>query len=137
MTSYPTLLSPLAITHADGSQTTLRNRVLMGSMHTGLEEQPDGIARMAAFYAERAQGGVALIVTGGLSPNPEGNMWAGMRTLVSDADAQPHRAITDAVHAHGALVAMQLLHAGRYAHHDQGVAPSALNSPCRRRPHAR
>ena len=129
MTSYPTLLSPLAITHADGSQTTLRNRVLMGSMHTGLEEQPDGIARMAAFYAERAQGGVALIVTGGLSPNPEGNMWAGMRTLVSDADAQPHRAITDAVHAHGALVAMQLLHAGRYAHHDQGVAPSALKSP--------
>lgn len=129
MNAYPTLLSPLAIPHADGSQTTLRCRVLMGSMHTGLEEKPDGIARMAAFYAERARGGVALIVTGGLSPNAEGNMWAGMRTLANEADAAPHRAITDAVHAHGALVAMQLLHAGRYAHHDQGVAPSARKSP--------
>ena len=129
MNAYPTLLSPLAIPHADGSQTLLRCRVLMGSMHTGLEEKPDGIARMAAFYAERARGGVALIVTGGLSPNAEGNMWAGMRTLASPADAAPHREITDAVHAHGALVAMQLLHAGRYAHHDQGVAPSARKSP--------
>ena len=129
MNTYPTLLLPLAIPHADGSQTLLRCRVLMGSMHTGLEEKPDGIKRMAAFYAERARGGAALIVTGGLSPNAEGNMWAGMRTLASAADAAPHREITDAVHAHGALVAMQLLHAGRYAHHDQGVAPSACKSP--------
>ena len=91
MNAYPTLLAPLAIPHADGSQTLLRCRVLMGSMHTRLEEKPDGIARMAAFYAERAPGGVALIVTGGLSPNAEGNMWAGMRTLASPADAAPHR----------------------------------------------
>ena len=129
MSTYPTLLSPLALTHADGSQTTLRCRVLMGSMHTGLEERPDGIARMAAFYAERARGGVALIVTGGLSPNTEGNMWAGMHTMASPADAAPHREITDAVHAHGALVALQLLHAGRYAHHAHGVAPTARRSP--------
>lgn len=128
-TDHPHLLSPLDIRHADGSVTTLRNRVMMGSMHTGLEEQPDGIARMAAFYAERAAGGVALIVTGGLSPNAEGNMFAGMRTLQTDADAAPHRAITDAVHAHGALIAQQLLHAGRYANHPHGVAPSALKSP--------
>lgn len=126
---HPTLLSPLTLTHSDGSQTMLRCRVLMGSMHTGLEEAPDGISRMATFYAERAKGGVALIVTGGLSPNAEGNMWAGMRTLTTTADAEPHREITDAVHAHGALVAMQLLHAGRYAHHADGVAPSALKSP--------
>ncbi|MEZ5646294.1 MAG: NADPH-dependent 2,4-dienoyl-CoA reductase [Burkholderiaceae bacterium] len=127
--SCPTLLSPFTITHADGSQVTLPCRVMMGSMHTGLEEQPDGMERLAAFYGERAAGGVALIVTGGLSPNVEGNMFPGMRTLSNAADAEPHRAITDAVHAHGALVAMQLLHAGRYARHGQGVAPSALKSP--------
>jgi 2,4-dienoyl-CoA reductase (NADPH2) len=123
------LLSPLTIRHADGSTTELRNRVLMGSMHTGLEELQGGWARMAAFYAERAAGGVGLIVTGGLSPNAEGNMWAGMRTIQDERDAEPHRLITDAVHAHGALIAMQLLHAGRYATHSQGVAPSALRSP--------
>lgn len=127
--AYPHLLSPFKLTHADGSQTTLRCRAMMGSMHTGLEELPDGIDRMAAFYAERAAGGVALIVTGGLSPSAEGNMFSGMRTLCSAANAAPHRTITDAVHAHGALIALQLLHAGRYAHHDQGVAPSALKSP--------
>lgn len=129
MDAYPNLLSPLIIAHSDGSRTTLRCRVLMGSMHTGLEEKPDGIERMAAFYAERARGGVALIVAGGLSPNVEGNMWGGMRTLSTQAEANPHRVITDAVHAHGSLIAMQLLHAGRYAHHEQGVAPSARKSP--------
>lgn len=128
-TPYPTLLSPFTLTHADGTQSTLRCRVMMGSMHTGLEDHPDGIARMAAFYAERAAGGVALIVTGGLSPNAEGNMAHGMRTMGTTAEAQPHREITDAVHAHGSLIAVQLLHAGRYAHHDQGVAPSAIKSP--------
>ena len=128
-TPYPTLLSPFTLTHADGTQSTLRCRVMMGSMHTGLEDHPDGIARMAAFYAERAAGGVALIVTGGLSPNADGNMWHGMRTMATEAEAAPHREITDAVHAHGSLIALQLLHAGRYAHHDQGVAPSAIKSP--------
>ncbi len=101
----------------------------MGSMHTGLEELPDGWERLAAFYAERAAGGVGLIVTGGLSPNCEGNMWDGMRTLDSEAVAEPHRVITEAVHAQGALIVMQLLHAGRYATHVNGVAPSALRSP--------
>jgi 2,4-dienoyl-CoA reductase (NADPH2) len=125
----PHLLSPLTIRHADGSTTELRNRVLMGSMHTGLEELEGGWSRMAAFYAERAAGGVGLIVTGGLSPNAEGNMWAGMRTFHDERDAQPHRLITDAVHAEGALIAMQLLHAGRYATHPYGVAPSAIRSP--------
>ena len=130
MTSpYPCLLSPFTLTHADGSQITLRCRVMMGSMHTGLEEHPEGIARMAAYYAERAAGGVALIVTGGLSPNAEGNMFAGMRTMSVPADAAPHRAITDAVHAQGSLIALQLLHAGRYAHHPHGISPSALKSP--------
>jgi 2,4-dienoyl-CoA reductase (NADPH2) len=124
MSVYPHLLAPL-----DLGFCTLPNRVLMGSMHTGLEEHPDGFSRMAAFYAERAAGGVGLIVTGGLSPNVEGNMWQGMRKFETEEDAAPHREITDAVHAAGGRIAMQLLHAGRYAHHNQGVAPSALRSP--------
>ena len=128
-TPYPHLLSPLTLRSPEGHETVLRCRVLMGSMHTGLEETPDGFARMAAFYAARARGGAALIVTGGLSPNAEGNMWEGMSTLASQEDAAPHRAITEAVHREGALIAMQLLHAGRYARHAQGVAPSALRSP--------
>ena len=127
--TYPTLLSPLKLPHAEAGTPELRCRVLMGSMHTGLEETPDGFRRMAAFYAARARGGAALIVVGGLSPNAEGNTWAGMRTLATPEDAAPHREITQAVHAHGALIAMQLLHAGRYARHAQGVAPSALKSP--------
>ena len=130
MTSpYPHLLSPFTLTHADGSKTTLRCRVMMGSMHTGLEEHPQGITRMAAYYAERAAGGVALIVTGGLSPNAQGNMFPNMRTMSSTEDAVLHAQITAAVHKHGALIALQLLHAGRYAHHANGVAPSALRSP--------
>lgn len=124
MTRYTHLLAPL-----DLGFCTLPNRVLMGSMHTGLEEHPDGFARMAAFYAERAAGGAGLIVAGGLSPNAEGNMWTGMRKFETDEDAAPHREITAAVHAAGGRIAMQLLHAGRYAHHADGVAPSALRSP--------
>lgn len=126
---FPNLLSPLRLAAAPTDAPELRCRVLMGSMHTGLEETPNGFRRMAAFYAERARGGVALIVTGGLSPNAEGNMWQGMRTLATAQDAAPHREITEAVHAHGALVAVQLLHAGRYATHAHGLAPSALKSP--------
>ncbi|TCP08180.1 NADPH-dependent 2,4-dienoyl-CoA reductase [Caldimonas thermodepolymerans] len=124
MTAYPHLLAPL-----DLGFCTLPNRVLMGSMHTGLEEHPDGFARMAALYAERAAGGAALIIAGGLSPNAEGNMWPGMRKFETEDDAAPHRRITDAVHEAGGRIAVQLLHAGRYAHHPQGVAPSALRSP--------
>jgi 2,4-dienoyl-CoA reductase (NADPH2) len=121
---YPHLLASL-----DLGFCTLPNRVLMGSMHTGLEEMPDGFARMAAFYAERAAGGVALIVSGGLSPNAEGNMWRGFTKFETEEDAAPHRIITDAVHQAGGRIAMQFLHAGRYAHHTDGVAPSALRSP--------
>ncbi|XSC47476.1 hypothetical protein ACF1BQ_019615 [Bradyrhizobium sp. RDT10] len=97
--SFPTLLSPLVLKHADGSETILRSRVLMGSMHTGLEEAVGGIERMATFYSERAAGGAALIVTGGLSPNDEGNMWAGMRTMSTPEVANAHRVITTAVQA--------------------------------------
>ncbi|RJF95426.1 NADPH-dependent 2,4-dienoyl-CoA reductase [Noviherbaspirillum saxi] len=121
---YPHLLSPL-----DLGFCTLPNRVLMGSMHTGLEDLPDGPHRMAAFYAERAAGGVGLIVTGGVSPNAEGNMWAGMREFSSEEEAWRHRVIPEAVHAADGYVALQLLHAGRYAHHRFGVAPSAVKSP--------
>lgn len=122
---YPTLLSPIELPGG----IVLPNRVLMGSMHTGLEEAPNGFERMAAYYAERARGGVGLIVAGGLSPNVEGNMFEEGTTLSSEADAAPHRRITAAVHAEGSLILAQLLHAGRYARHSRGVAPSAIRSP--------
>lgn len=125
----PTLLSPLLVRDSRGGETLLRCRVFMGSMHTGLEDVPQGYERMAAFYAERARGGVALIVTGGLAISSEGNMYADREVFATAADAQPHRMITDAVHAEGGLIAMQLIHAGRYAHHPDGVAPSAIKSP--------
>lgn len=122
--SYPHLLSPLNL-----GICTLPNRVLMGSMHTGLEDLPDGASRMAKFYAERAEGGVSLIVTGGVSPNAEGNMWAGMREFSSEEEAWRHRIIPEAVHAAGGRIVLQLLHAGRYAHHRYCIAPSAVKSP--------
>ena len=122
--AFAHLLSPIELPGG----VVLPNRVLMGSMHTGLEEAPRGFERMAAYYAERARGGVGLIVAGGLSPNAEGNMFEGMTTLASPDDAAPHRLITDAVHAEGGRIVMQLLHAGRYARHAQGLAPSALRS---------
>jgi 2,4-dienoyl-CoA reductase (NADPH2) len=121
---YPHLLAPITI-----GGLRLRNRVLMGSMHTGLEEAAGGHARLAAFYAERARGGVGLIVTGGLSPNDQGVHWDGMRSFDSEQEAQRHRVIPAAVHAEGGAIVLQLLHCGRYAHHARGVAPSALRSP--------
>ncbi|MCK9284318.1 MAG: NADPH-dependent 2,4-dienoyl-CoA reductase [Rhodocyclaceae bacterium] len=121
---YPHLMAPL-----DLGGCVLPNRVLMGSMHTGLEEAPNGYARMAEFYAARARGGVGLIVTGGLSPNAAGNTWPTFGTFQSAQDGEHHRVITDAVHAAGGRIALQLLHAGRYARHPDGVAPSALQSP--------
>jgi 2,4-dienoyl-CoA reductase (NADPH2) len=123
-TLYPHLLSPL-----DLGFTTLRNRSLMGSMHLGLEEMPQGHERMAAFYAERARGGVGLIVTGGISPNPEGAVFQGGGYLASQAEAEQHRVVTDAVHAEGGKIALQILHAGRYAYSTESVAPSALKAP--------
>lgn len=124
MTSYPHLLAPL-----DLGFTTLPNRVLMGSMHVGLEEVKDGFARMAAFYAERVKGGVGLIVTGGIAPNDRGRPMPGGARLTTEAEADTHRVVTDAVHQAGGKIAMQILHFGRYAYHDQLVAPSALKAP--------
>ncbi|WP_405009415.1 FAD-dependent oxidoreductase [Kitasatospora sp. NBC_01539] len=124
MTAYPHLLRPL-----DLGFTTLPNRVIMGSMHVGLEEAPDGFERMAEFYAERARGGVGLIVTGGIAPNEEGRPWEGGSMLTTEEEAARHRPVTDAVHAAGGRIAMQILHFGRYAYHAGLVAPSPLQAP--------
>ncbi len=121
---FPKLMEPL-----DLGFTTLRNRVLMGSMHTGLEEHKDGIERMAAFFAERARGGVGMIVTGGFGPNAEGATHPHTNLIKSDEDALKHKPITDAVHAEGAKICMQILHTGRYAFNPNSVAPSAIQAP--------
>jgi len=123
MTRYPNLLAPL-----DLGFTTLKNRVLMGSMHTGLEERGDW-ERVAVFYGERARGDVALIVTGGMGPNVEGSLYPGAAGLFSDQDIVNHRIVTDRVHHEGGKIAMQILHAGRYAGVPECVAPSPLKSP--------
>ncbi|MFJ3297958.1 oxidoreductase [Streptomyces bacillaris] len=124
MNLYPNLLSPL-----DLGFTTLPNRVLMGSMHIGLEEAERGFERMAAFYAERARGGVGLIVTGGIAPSERACSFPGGAKMTTEAEAEQHREITSAVHAAGGRIAMQILHFGRYAHHPDLVAPSALKAP--------
>ncbi|MFL3869366.1 NADPH-dependent 2,4-dienoyl-CoA reductase [Streptomyces griseobrunneus] len=124
MSLYPNLLSPL-----DLGFTTLPNRVLMGSMHIGLEEAERGFERMAAFYAERARGGVGLIVTGGIAPSERACSFPGGAKMTTEAEAEQHREITSAVHAAGGRIAMQILHFGRYAHHPGLVAPSALKAP--------
>ena len=123
MSRYPHLLAPL-----DLGFTTLKNRVLMGSMHTGLEETKDW-PRVAAFYAERARGQAGLIVTGGMAPNREGGVFPGAAGLFTDQDIANHRVVTDAVHNAGGKIAMQILHAGRYAYSPDCVAPSAVKSP--------
>ena len=123
MTSYPRLLSPLDLGHV-----TLPNRVLMGSMHTGLEETGDW-NRVAEFYAERARGGVALMVTGGVAPNPEAAVFPGAAGMFGAADVAHHRIVTGRVHDAGGRIAMQILHAGRYAYGPDCVAPSAVKSP--------
>ena len=124
MTSYPHLLAPL-----DLGFTSLKNRVLMGSMHTGLEEHSNGFERMAAYYGERASGEVGLIVTGGVAPNRSG--WVGpfSAKLTNRKEMQDHRLITTAVHERGGKIAMQILHAGRYGYHPLAVAPSRIKSP--------
>ncbi|MFI1528493.1 oxidoreductase [Streptomyces griseus] len=124
MSLYPNLLSPL-----DLGFTTLPNRVLMGSMHIGLEEAERGFERMAAFYAERARGGVGLMVTGGIAPSERACSFPGGAKMTTEAEAEQHREITSAVHAAGGRIAMQILHFGRYAHHPDLVAPSALKAP--------
>ncbi|MEM5314608.1 NADPH-dependent 2,4-dienoyl-CoA reductase [Paraburkholderia sp. JHI869] len=121
---YPHLLRPL-----DLGFTSLKNRVLMGSMHVGLEEAPNGFERMAAFYAERARGGVGLIVTGGIAPNERARPMHGGAMLTTEDEADRHRTITRAVHEEGGKIAMQILHFGRYSYQPMLVAPSALQAP--------
>ncbi len=101
----------------------------MGSMHIGLEEKPGGFERMAAFYAERVRGGVGLIVTGGIAPNQEGGVVAGGAAMVTEQDVENHRMVTDAVHADGGKICMQILHTGRYAYNPKLIAPSAIKAP--------
>ena len=122
--TYPRLFTPLHI-----GRITLPNRILMGSMHLGFEEDADGPERLAAFYAERAAAGVGLIVTGGISPNHAGRLTPGSGVLNTDEEAERHRVVTEAVHAHGGRIALQILHAGRYAAHPGLVAPSAVQAP--------
>ena len=121
---YPHLFAPL-----DLGFTTLRNRVLMGSMHTGLEDRARDFPKLAAYFAERAAGGAGLIVTGGFSPNLVGWLKPFASKLSWPWEVRKHRFVTDAVHAHDAKICLQLLHAGRYAYHPLSVAPSKLKSP--------
>jgi 2,4-dienoyl-CoA reductase (NADPH2) len=123
MTEYPNLLAPL-----DLGFTTLKNRVLMGSMHTGLEETRDW-NRVAEFYAERARGEVGLMVTGGIGPNLEGSVLPGAAMMTTDEDVANHSIVTNRVHEAGGKIAMQILHAGRYAYGPKCVAPSPVKSP--------
>lgn len=122
--SYPHLFEPL-----DLGFTTLKNRVLMGSMHTGLEEAKGGFEKMAAFYAARAKGGVGLIVTGGISPNVRGRLTPHGSQISHPWHVKKHRIVTDAVHQNGGKICLQILHAGRYAYHPFSLAPSAIKAP--------
>ncbi|MBI4967013.1 MAG: NADPH-dependent 2,4-dienoyl-CoA reductase [Rhodospirillales bacterium] len=124
MSAYPKLLAPLRV-----RGQVLPNRIVMGSMHTGVETLPGGFARMAEFYAARARGGAALMVTGGFAPNAEGAFGPGGPLMVDQADAAPHLAITEAVHKAGGRILMQILHTGRYGKHEAIVAPSAIRAP--------
>ena len=121
---YPHIFEPL-----DLGFTTLKNRILMGSMHTGLEEEKNGLERISTYYAERAKGGVGLIITGGISPNIQG--WTGpfSARMSSYKHAKRHLGITKAVHDEGGKICMQILHAGRYGYHPFNVAPSKIKSP--------
>ncbi|MDY4338854.1 NADPH-dependent 2,4-dienoyl-CoA reductase [Xanthomonas sp. LF07-6] len=122
--AYPHLFAPL-----DLGFTQLRNRILMGSMHTGLEDRARDFPKLAAYFAERAAGGVGLIVTGGFAPNVVGWLKPFGGKLSWPWEVRPHRQVTAAVHAHGAKICLQLLHAGRYAYHPLSVAPSKLKAP--------
>ena len=123
MSHYPHLLAPLDLGHV-----VLPNRVLMGSMHTNLEETGDW-NRVAEFYATRARGGVGLMVTGGMAPNREGGVFPGAAGLFTAADIANHRLVTERVHDAGGRIAMQILHAGRYAYGAECVSASAVKSP--------
>jgi 2,4-dienoyl-CoA reductase (NADPH2) len=122
--TYPKLLSPL-----DLGFTTLRNRVVMGSMHTGLEDRARDTDRLAEYFAERARGGVGLIITGGYAPNRTGWLLPFAAQMVSSADARRHRRITQPVHDAGGKILLQVLHAGRYAYHPFSVSASSIKAP--------
>jgi 2,4-dienoyl-CoA reductase (NADPH2) len=122
--SYPLLLSPLVV-----GAHTLKNRVIMGSMHTRIEQLDRSLEREIAFYVERAHGGVALIVTAGCSPNDEGRLEPGAHALYAREQLDAHRELTAAVRTAGSAMILQILHAGRYAKHDQLVGPSAIRAP--------
>ncbi len=124
MTAYPHLLEPLDLGHV-----VLPNRVIMGSMHTGLEDRAKDLPKLAAYFAERARGGVGLMVTGGYAPNRTGWLTPFGSKLTSRRQARKHRILTDAVHAEGGRIALQILHAGRYAYHPFSVSASALKAP--------
>jgi len=124
MSSYKHIFEPL-----DLGFTTLKNRIIMGSMHTGLEEKKNGFEKMAAYYAERARGGVGLIVTGGIAPNVQGWTAPFAARMSRKKHARHHKLITSAVHAEGGKICMQILHSGRYGYHPLAVAPSAIKSP--------
>ncbi|WP_338748475.1 NADPH-dependent 2,4-dienoyl-CoA reductase [Janibacter alittae] len=124
MTEYPNLFAPL-----DLGFTTLRNRTIMGSMHTGLEDKAKDFERLAAFYAERAKGGAGLIITGGFAPNIEGTLYPFASKMTTSREARRHRQVTDAVHREGGTIALQLLHAGRYSYHPYSVSASRTKAP--------
>lgn len=124
VTAYPHLFTPL-----DLGYTTIANRVLMGSMHTGLEEAKDGFTKLAAFYAERARGGVGLIVTGGIAPNISGKLSPHAAKLTNNKECNNHKLITEAVHRERGKILLQILHAGRYAYHPLAVGASRIKSP--------
>ncbi len=124
MTGYPHLLEPLDLGHV-----VLPNRVIMGSMHTGLEDRLSDLPKLAAYFAERARGGVGLMVTGGYAPNRTGWLTPFGSTLRTRRQARKHRILTDAVHAAGGKIALQILHAGRYSYHPFSVSASALKAP--------
>ena len=123
-TYFPALFEPL-----DLGFTQIKNRILMGSMHTNLEESHNGFEKLAAFYGERAKGGVGLIVTGGIGPNQEGAVFEGASLMASEKDVNDHKLITETVHKYNSKICMQILHAGRYAYNKNLVAPSAIQAP--------
>ncbi|GAA6135354.1 NADPH-dependent 2,4-dienoyl-CoA reductase [Oceaniserpentilla sp. 4NH20-0058] len=124
MSQYPHLLTPL-----DLGFTTLKNRVIMGSMHTGLEDAPENFPKLAEYFAERARGGVALMVTGGFSPNVDGELTPNSSKLHDAAQVPMHQQVTKAVHDADGKICLQILHAGRYGYTKHNVAPSALQAP--------
>ncbi|RZK69181.1 MAG: NADPH-dependent 2,4-dienoyl-CoA reductase, partial [Rhodococcus sp. (in: high G+C Gram-positive bacteria)] len=124
MTQFPQLLAPL-----DLGFTTLKNRVIMGSIHTGLEDRAKDVPRLAEYFAERARGGVALIVTGGYAPNRTGWLLPFGAKLTNRVEARRHRAITKAVHDEGGKIALQILHAGRYSYQPFSVSASSIKAP--------